>query len=141
MIKPGTYKATVVSHATSETKEGLPQAAVTFAFDCEGPRMLTWYGSFKEKAAPHTIKALLNCGLSGQNLAGPLEIGKEVSIVIDDEQGLDGKVRSKIQWVNALATIKNIIPQDLAKAKLASLEGAVMAARSKLNIHDDDIPF
>lgn len=139
-MKPGTYKAKVTSHAISETSKGDPQATITFS--AEGGGSITWYGSFSEKATPHTVKALLVCGLKGQNPAGPLEIGKEVSIVVEDDVSQDGKTRSKVRWVNALGAVRNVIPQDMAKAKLAALEGAVIAARADLNIHEDDeIPF
>jgi hypothetical protein len=155
MTNPGTYAAKVISHAISETKAGDPQAAVTFSFNDGGPKTMTWFGSFKEgKARDITIKALLACGLKGNNPAGPLEIGKEVSIVIEDEEGQDGKTRSKIRWVNALGAVRNVIPQDMAKAKLSDLEGAVMAARQGANgggnsdfgsfgsgSFDDEIPF
>lgn len=146
MVKPGTYKATVISHAISETKAGLPQAAVTFSFEADGrPQSLTWFGSFKEgKAREITAKALIVCGLKGNNPAGDLEIGREVSIVVEDETGDDGKVRSKIRWVNPPNAVRNVIPSDMAKAKLAELEGAIMAARQELNIPDadeDQIPF
>lgn len=148
MVKPGTYLAKVVSHAISETKGGEPQAAITFSFDADGRgQTMTYYGSFKEKAREFTIKALLACGLKGNNPAGALEIGKEVSIVVENEEGQDGKTRSKIRWVNQAGGIRNVIPQDLAKSKLAALEGAIMAARHDLGIRneggsdDDEIPF
>lgn len=142
MIKPGIYLAKVISHAVTETKDGNPQVTITFSFEAEGIKSLTWFGSFKEKALPHTLKALLVCGLKGSNPAGALDVGREVSIVVDDEEGQDGKIRSKIKWVNALGGAKNVIPPDLAKAKLSELEGAVMAARQELGLPDsDDIPF
>lgn len=144
MIQPGTYIAKVVSHAISETKGGDPQAAITFSFTEAGKiqHSLTYFGSFKEKARPFTIKALLACGLKGNNPAGPLEIGKEVSIVVENEEGQDGKIRAKIRWVNQLGGVKNVINPDAALAKLAALEGAVFAARSESQIHDSDsIPF
>lgn len=145
MIKPGTYTAKLVSHAISETSKGDPQAVLTFSFEAGGTtHQLNYYGSFSEKGAPHTIKALLVCGLKGQSPAGPLDVGREVSIVVDDEVGQDGKTRSKIRWVNAIGVAKKAMPQDLAKSKLAALEGAVMAARNDLNIQDnddEDLPF
>lgn len=143
MIPAGTYKATVLSHAISETKKGDPQAAISFSIESDGPQTITWYGYFTEKTTPHTIKALLACGLEGNNPAGPLKIGKEVSIVIEHETDEEtNKLRAKVRWVNNLGGIKNVIPQDMAMAKLSSLEGAVMMARQKLNIKsDDDIPF
>jgi hypothetical protein len=143
-MKPGTYKATVSAHAISETRTGDPQAAVTFDFEADGrSETMTWYGSFKEgKAREITIKSLLVCGLKGNNPAGPLEIGREVSIVIEDEKGQDGKTRSKVRWVNALGGVRNAIDQSVAQSKLSALEGAVAAARHDLGVLDEDeIPF
>lgn len=143
MVTPGTYKATVLNHAISETKDGKPQAAVTFSFEANGsPHTLTWYGSFSEKALPHTLKALLVCGLKGNNPAGDLELGKEVMIVVETEvDERTGKERNKVRWVNAMNALRNVIPQELATSKLSALEGAVMAARQKLGVPDDEIPF
>ncbi len=145
MIKPGTYKATLINHAISETSKGAPQAVIKFSVESDGPKQITWYGSFSEKAQPFTIKALLVCGLKGNNPAGDLEIGKEVSLVIDIETGEDGKERNKVQWINNLGEIKKVIPAEAAKAKLSMLEGAVMLARSKnpvaSNEDSDVIPF
>lgn len=144
MVNPGTYKATVVSHAISETKSGDPQAVVTFSFESEGKaHTIPWYGYFTEKTTAQTVKSLIICGLKGNNPAGPLEIGKEVNIVIEVEIDQQGKERNKVRWVNALGGIKNVIPQDMAKAKLAGLEGAVMAARQNMSAPmptDDDTP-
>lgn len=144
MIEPGTYKATVLKHGISETKDGSLQAVVTFSLDAGGPKTLAWFGSFKEKALPHTIKALLVCGLKGNSPAGPLDIGREVSIVVDEEIGQDGKTRTKVRWVNAIGgAIKNVVDQNIATAKLAALEGAVMAARHDLKIPEsasEDMP-
>jgi hypothetical protein len=147
MIEAGTYKATILSHAISETKGGNPQAAVTFSLTDKNqkPHTMTWFGSFKEgKALDITLKALITCGLKGNNPSGHLEIGKEVSIVIEHEDDMDGKTHAKVKWINQLGEIRNVIPQDLAKNKLAHLEGAVMLARSKGNgkaSDSDEIPF
>lgn len=143
MVKPGTYVATVLNHAITETKAGNPQAAVSFSFsDADGSHQITWYGSFSEKAMPHTVKGLLACGLKGNNPAGELEIGKEVSIVIEHDTDDDGKVRNKVRWVNSIGGFQRAVAPDLAKSKLANLEGAVMLARQKLGLVDnDEIPF
>jgi len=143
MIEAGTYLATVLSHAIGETKKGDPQAVVSFSVKTgKGPQKITYYGSFSEKAMEYTIKNLITCGLKGNNPAGDLEIGKEVELVIDIETGDDNKPRSKVKFINQVGSVRNAIPQDLAKAKLSQLEGAVMAARQKLNVTDsDEIPI
>lgn len=143
-IPAGQYVAKIISHGISETKNGAPQATIQFGFDVEGhQRRLTWYGSFKEgKAREITLKTLLECGLKGNNPAGDLEIGKEMYITVDDETGEDGKVRTKVKWVNSLGGVKNLLDTDLAKAKLGDLEGAIMKARQDLKIAEpDEIPF
>lgn len=143
MVKPGTYRATVLSHAISETSKGDPQAVVQFSFEAdESSHTISWYGYFTEKAAPNTLKSLIICGLKGNNPAGELEIGKEVMIVIETEADAKGIERNKVRWVNAVGGMKNIIPADLAKSKLSALEGAVMMARQKLGKTDsEEIPF
>lgn len=144
IFSPGTYAAKVTAHAITETKSGDPQAAVTFEFEVgEGKRKITWFGSFKDKALPFTLKGLLACGLKGNNPAGPLEIGRGVSIVIETETDQQGKEQSRVRWVNAAGGLRNVVPQQSAISKLAALEGAVMAARVDNGISDDDdsIPF
>jgi len=130
LIEPGRYKGNVAAHSITETKAGDPQATVTFKITVNGAEeQVTWNGSFKEKAVDFTIKALIACGLQGNNPAGPLTVGKEVSLVIENEVGTDGKERSKVKWVNEPGALKKIIDPSMAKAKLSSLEGAVMLAR------------
>jgi hypothetical protein len=146
MLKPGRYKASIVKHAITETKSGDPQAVVTFDFDADGnQQQMTWYGSFKEgKAREITIRALLVCGLKGNNPAGPLEIGREVMLTIESEKDQNGKERLRIRWINPLGGIQNALSDDMAKSKLSALEGAVMAARHGSGIADSDddtIPF
>lgn len=139
LIKAGTYSAKVESHAITETKGGDPQAAVTFSFMAEGSqRKITWFGSFKEKAQPFTIKALLACGLKGNNPAGALEIGKEVSLVIEIETNDKGQEINKVRWVNRPGGIRNVVDSKIAHAKLSLLEGAVMKARQEATGDDEE---
>lgn len=137
MIPAGKYLAKVLSHAITETKAEKEQATVVFSFEVDGRiQTLTWYGHFTEKTTDSTIKALIACGLSGNNPAGPLHIGKEVSITVEVEKDEKGRERNKIRWVNSVGGVaRNVIPQDAAKARLSSLEAAVMAARE--GSHDE----
>lgn len=145
LVNEGIYLATVQSHTIGETKKGDPQAVVTFNFKTEaGPQLINWYGYFTEKTTETTVKALVVCGLKGNNPAGELEIGKEVQIVIENEADDEGIKRSKVRWVNQVGGgVKQMAP-DLAKAKLSALEGAVLAARSKMKASaadTEEIPF
>lgn len=135
LIKPGTYAAKVLDHGITETKSGDPQAAVRFTFQTEdGQRELTWFGSFKDTVIEHTIKGLVACGLQGNNPAGPLEIGKEVSIVVAVDTNDKGQQRNIVRWVNMPGgSLKKIDPREAAM-KLERFAGAVAAFKSKEGI-------
>jgi hypothetical protein len=146
MIIPGTYVANLISHGISETKKGDPQVVVTFSWaDANGPQKAVYYGSFSEKARQYTIENLIKCGLQGNNPAGDLEIGKKVELVITHETDLEGKLRVRVRYINPVGgSVKKTMPQDLAKSKLATLEGAVLLARQRTTTPDadsDEIPF
>lgn len=132
LVKPGKYLARIVEHAITETKSGEPQAVVKFGFDVEETyRELNWFGSFKEKALEHTLRALVNCGLKGNSPAGPLELGKEVSITVETDVNQDGKERNVVRWVNKIATLGKKVDDMTAKAKLEKYSGAVMALKQR----------
>lgn len=145
MINEGTYEAKVASHAITETKNGDPQALVTFDVKTtDGVVRLDWYGSFKEKALKYTLTSLINCGLRGTNPADDLEIGKVVSIVVSHEPDTNGKTRARIKWINKVGGTRKVLEPKAAAAKLKSLEGMVMAIRHDLgapNADTDDLPF
>lgn len=142
MIKEGTYEATLVKHGISETKAGKAQAYADFKLNTPGSEQITWYGGFTEKSTPWTVKVLLTLGLQGNNPAGALLIGKNVSLVIVHETGEDMKIRAKIKFVNELGGVRNVIPQEMAIAKLSDLSGAVMQARVDMNKPDEEkLPF
>lgn len=162
MINAGTYSAKPIEWGIGETKNGDPQAVVHFKIhDADGStHNLTWYGSFKEKVKTHTIKALINCGLQGNDLdqfglgseGKALDKNREIELVVSQETMDNGKTYARVKWINlpsgsrfrALAT-----PQE-AKSKLASLnlKAEIMAVRQsmpevgvpKLN-EDEELPF
>lgn len=145
LVKPGRYSANVLEHGISETKAGDPQAVVKFEFEVDGSkRELTWFGSFKEKALPFTLDALVACGLKGNNPAGALEIGKEVSIVIEKDVNDEGKERNVIRWVNRPSMPIKKMDSVSANAKLEKYAAAVMAIKAKNPAQADDedsVPF
>ena len=139
MIEAGTYTATVSSHAITLTKSGDPQVVVHF--DIKGHGNISYYGYFTDKAREYTINNLIKLGLQGDNPAGALQIGKEVELVLVNES-YKGKDSVKVRFINLPGERKEVeaVPIDMAKAKLAALEGAVVLARSKLNM-SEEIPF
>jgi hypothetical protein len=140
MLPVGKFKATVLEHHISTTSKGDPQAVVKFEVDHQGSKVdITWYGYFTPKTEASTIKGLIACGLEGNNPAGPLQIGKQVLITVEHEMDKEGNMRAKVRWVNPIGAPKNVMSQELAKVKLAQLEGAVLAARQGSS--SDEIPF
>lgn len=135
LIKPGSYLATVDSHAITETRNGDPQATVKFSLMVDGdPRLITWYGSFKGKAQRHTIKGLLACGLRGDNPGGPLTLGQSVSLVIDIVSDRNDRPVNKVCWVNepGRAQRSTALPRPSAEGRLAGLENMVKNIRQNM---------
>lgn len=148
MIEPGTYLATIADHGTKENNKGDTQVFVDFVFTLpnKGPQKITWYGGFKETSRPYTIKNLITCGLEGNNPAGPLKIGKQLEIVVDNWIDDKNRPRPSVRYINEPGSKpvskKNIINPSLAKSKLADLEGYVLDERQKSGSpSDDEIPF
>ncbi len=111
-VKPGKYLAKVIDYGIGETKAGLPQVLVMFEFkDSDGvQQQMVWYGTLKEgKGRDITIDSLLVCGFRGNDIEvlaegignGALDTEKEVQLTIGEEPDQNGKMRTRIQWVNA----------------------------------------
>lgn len=128
----GTYRARAVGASLGETAAGNEQAGIEFELlDFEGQR-LVYYGSFTEKATEHTIRALRTAGWTGVDLSDLSGVGgpdaPEVSLVVENEE-YEGKVRTKVKWVNAAggATFKKALAPDKAKAFAAKMKGQLLA--------------
>ncbi len=144
LIQPGRYSARVVKHEIGRTKNDDEQAVVTFSFlSPDGVRELKWYGSFKPKALEFTLKALIACGLEGMNPANNLEIGKEVSIVVEIDKDISGKERNVIRWVNEVNPPKASVNKAEAIQALEKYSGAVAKLKASLNVsdYDEDLGF
>jgi hypothetical protein len=106
-IPKGKYKARAKrgQWGLGTAGNGTPQVAVRFdlvAFEAG----ITWYGFFTDKAMETTLKALDACGWKGVDIK---ELDREdcgldaneVELVVEEERGQDGVVRSKVRWVNS----------------------------------------
>jgi len=151
-IKPGKYQARLKDYWIGKTSAGLPQAELVFEFEADDElRELMWFGSFKEKARPHTIKALLYCGFHGNDLTtladgrdgGALELGKEVVITIAKEIDDRGNPRLRINWINPIggAAFRDKVNRGELGGSLASLKGDVAAIRKETGIKEDPESF
>jgi len=140
-MKPGVYSAKLADYWIGKTKAGLPQAELAFEFECDGKKeSMIWFGSFKEKAVPYTIKTLLICGLTGEDVSaialgkegGALEAGREVSIVVSEFLDESGKTKHKIDWVNQPGGAnREKLDRTIVSGQLAGLKGWVSKVRQE----------
>ncbi len=102
-IKAGTYISKASVWGLSETKSGAEQFAIEFPVTDEHgeTHVLTYFGSFSEKAEKHTLKALRACGWVGNDLSKVNDLPNEVQLVVENEE-YEGEWRTKIKWVNSI---------------------------------------
>lgn len=119
MLTVGTHTAKILDYGISKTKDGLPQVLVNFGItNSEGhTNRISWYGSFKEKAARFTLKTLMEVmnmpcadpshipGLLSQiaekgRESGLLDTDKEYSLVLEEQPDQNGKPRLRVRYVN-----------------------------------------
>lgn len=131
IVAAGYHMAKVAAYGWKVTKSGDLEPAIKFI--TESKEVVYWRGSFKGNGRRITIKALVNCGLRNTaRLAdfalGPpsdlLDMEKPVSITVIHEEGNDGKMYAKVQWVNDHdgGSIKDAIEPERAADLLAHLD-------------------
>lgn len=107
MIEAGTYKAVCDAADLGYTNDNKPQVALSMRItegENQGAR-LVWYGYFTEKTLKSTIRALRACGWIGTDISDIRSCiidngGKQVTIVVEHEEDLDGRVRARVRWIN-----------------------------------------
>lgn len=140
MIPPGRYKARAIEGALGETSGGKEQVAVLFEIvegDYQGQQM-TWYGYFHgadsskaQKNAKRTLESLRHCGWKGDDLTDLSGLGaNEVQIVVEQEE-YEGKIRTKIAWVNKCGglALNTPLTGDKAKAFAARMKGLALTVK------------
>lgn len=149
-IEAGIYEASILDYGIGETKAGYPQVMIRFGFTDKDGHLheMNWYGSLKEgKAQEITCKALLACGMKGNDLnaltdgvpSNTLDCSTNVRITIEEEPKEDGTgSRMKIRWINPLGGLTKKLTKSEANVKLGALnlKGVMMAARAETGIQD-----
>jgi hypothetical protein len=152
-IPDGRHLANVINYGIRDTSSGDPQVSVRFKLIQDGSE-ITWFGSLKEgKAQEITFDTLQRVlGMQGDDLnalaggsgSGILDEKKDVEIVVANEEW-QGKIRTKVKWVNEIGgfTKKNL---DIkATTKLKSLNAAFKARRketgAKAPEREEDLGF
>lgn len=134
VLPAGSYIGSIEDYGISESKSKQPQAFIKFKVnkgEGEGFANLTWFGGLSEKVpkdkdnapAHYTVKTLLDCGFSGQEVedlaqgiaSGVIPHGKEMALEIEDNE-YEGVTRSRIKWVNVIGARG---PKKMSKDELA----------------------
>lgn len=147
VIDQGHYSANIIDYGITSSKAGDPLVMIAFeTLDNQNDRYeLIWRGSLKsEKAQQITVKALLCCGMTGNDIQavadGPagnaLDMQAPVSIKVEHELGTDGRPYAKVAWINRkTAQVAKLTKSD-AKLKLGALnlKGMFAQSRSEMGI-------
>jgi hypothetical protein len=132
----GTFVAKAESYDFGVSEKNTEFVAVVFRIE-EGENFgerVTWNGYFTEKTIKRTLESLRYCGWSGDMVTDLTGIDKnKVQLVIKEEE-FEGKLRTKVEWVNRLGgmAVKNRMDDATRKAFAARLKGAAMSVSKDL---------
>lgn len=129
-MKPGKYKALVVSKAVTENSKKALQVVIQLEVDFDGEKQnMNYYGQLGEKSAEYTLKALVACGIKGNSVVDPITEGAEVSVTINEEMDLNGKPRLKVAFINKPLSLGTPVDETMGRANLKQFEGALAKLR------------
>lgn len=131
----GTVKARAKEWALGHSSTGKEQIAVLFELTSgeHAGQSITWFGYFTDGAVDRTLDSLRYCGWQGDNLAELDSLdANEVELVLAEEE-YEGKVRTKVQWVNrpARLALKEQMSAAQAAAFAQKMRGKAVAHRQK----------
>ena len=144
-VNADTYRAKATAAALGYTQGGKPQVAIDFVLldggylsQWEGAigQHVTWYGYFGENSITHTMKALRTCGWSTDSIDDLTGFDQnEVSLVLVEENDLQGYPRIKVRWVNAPGgtggvALKAKMAPDEARSFADQMRGYAQASRA-----------
>ena len=147
-IQPGKYRARAQADSVQfgESSKGTEQIAITFDLldesDAPSGQTITWIGFFSEKTEARTIESVGHCGWD--MATGPSNAHRVADNVVEldiQNEEYEGKVRTKVQWVNRIgAKFAFERPMDQnqkgslfarIKARSAAKPGSVPAAQPR----------
>jgi len=157
MITPGKYKAHIVDHGITKTKEGLPQVAVKFEI-VETGNSINWFGSFKGGAKEITAVNLARLGMKGvdpsvlhrETDTAPLALDTETEFeLVVENHTYNNKTNPRIKFINRPGESGGFgVKVDKAEVKSLfagmNLGAKLIEARKKLGVSDieeTDVPF
>lgn len=120
----GNYQAIAKEFVFGRAGTGAEQVVVSFEIaegEAKGQR-ITWRGFFTEKTHERTLESLEYAGWDGVSLQRLDGLGsKPCVLVIEDEEGQDGKMYPKVKWVNSLGGGVSV-KERMESAEVANLE-------------------
>jgi len=124
MLAQGSYQAVAKEFVFGRAGNGTEQVVVSFEIasgESAGQR-ISWRGFFTEKTCERTLESLEYAGWDGVSLARLAGLGsKPCVIVVEHEDGQDGKTYAKVQWVNSLGGGLSV-KEKMQSAEIAELE-------------------
>lgn len=137
MLSKGNYQAVAKEFVFGRANTGAEQVVVAFEIangDAVGQR-ISWRGYFTEKTHERTLESLEHAGWDGVSLSKLGGLGsKPCVIVIEHEEGQDGKTYPKVQWVNSLGGGLSV-KEKMQTSEIADLEermrGVMLDRKSK----------
>jgi hypothetical protein len=135
----GTFKGRAKEWALGMSANGKEQVAVMIELtsgEAAGTH-ITWFGYFTDGAVDRTLDSLRYFGWSSDSLAELDGLDtNEVDVVLDEEE-YDGKVRTKVKWINrpARLALKEQMTTGQMAAFAARLRGKTVAHKQKFAGH------
>ena len=131
----GKVKARAREWGLDVSKNGKDQVVVLFAYVGEDgeEHMIRWYGFFTEATTDRTLDSLRYCGWTGDDLSNLEGLdANEVELVLEEEE-YEGKLNTKVKWVNGPSRfeLKNPMNQAQAKSFAERMRGKVVAHKQK----------
>lgn len=146
-MNPGTYRANAIRAELGESQNGTPFAAVTFRLE-DKDETIVWYGYLTDRTTERTLRSLRIAGWVGNDLrtieGDGSALRESVDLVIQDDE-YNGKVRSKVQWVNKVkgsgALDKDALAKRLAAVAKVTTKEKPIALGFERTPDDSEIPF
>ncbi len=137
MIDTGRYLARAIDSQLGFAETGTEQIAVTFEIE-EGDytgHTITWIGFLTDASSEITVKALLACGWSGDDLSDLTGIDRnQVELVVEHEM-YNGVKRARVKWVNRPGSggfvMKHQMSEVQKKALSQKMKGLIVTLRKE----------
>lgn len=143
LIPEGTWRGRATTFDWGWTSKDKEQIGIELVFSpnqdaAVDGKTLTWYGTFSEKAEPHTLKALRTLGWEGNDLSDLSGFdANEVDIVVIHEPDYNNAevTRAKVRFINPIRSggvaMKNRMLPEQVEAFAERMKGRVLAMKQK----------